>query len=97
MTLYQEIETQIMIWSNDGTKTAGSLTRKIMKLIEEENKKELREIKIDLVLTDAAEEWVFEKNGQKWSNNDDTAGDNFGSFIEGAKWVLDKMNKKQEK
>jgi hypothetical protein len=88
MTLYQEIENQIMIWGHDGTKTAGSLTRKIMKLIEEENKKELREIKIDL---------VFEKNGQKWSNNDDTAGDNFGSFIEGAKWVLDKMNKKQKK
>ena len=88
MTLYQEIENQIMIWGHDGTKTAGSLTRKIMKLIEEENKKELREIKIDL---------VFEKNGQKCSNNDDTAGDNFGSFIEGAKWVLDKMNKKQKK
>ena len=88
MTLYQEIEHQIMLWGHDGTKTAGSLTRKIMKLIEEENKKEIRDIKIDL---------VFEKNGQKWSNNDDTAGDNFGSFIEGAKWVLDKMNKKQEK
>ena len=50
MTLYQEIESQIMIWSNDGTKTAGHLTRKIMKLIEEEKKKEERDIKIDLVL-----------------------------------------------
>ena len=93
MTLYQEIEHQIMLWGHDGTKTAGFLTRKIMKLIEEENKKEIRDIKIDLVFSDAAEEWVFEKNGQKWSNNDDTAG----SFIEGAKWVLDKMNKKQKK
>ncbi len=37
-------------------------------------------------LDDAAHEWVFETNGHKWSNNDDTAGDNFSSFIEGAKW-----------
>ncbi len=50
MTLYQEIENQIMIWGHDGTKTAGHLTRKIMKLIEEEKKKEERDIKIDLVL-----------------------------------------------
>jgi hypothetical protein len=33
-----------------------------------------------------AEKWVFETNGHKWSNNDDTAGDNFSSFIAGAKW-----------
>jgi len=33
-----------------------------------------------------AEKWVFETNGHKWSNNDDTAGDNFGSFIAGAYW-----------
>lgn len=30
-----------------------------------------------------AEEWVFEKNGHKWSNNDDSAGDNYASFKEG--------------
>jgi len=75
MTLYQEIETQIMHWANDGTKTAGSLTREIMKLIEEEKKREIRDIKIDSI--EAGEECVFEKNGQKWSNNDNTAGDNF--------------------
>ena len=92
MTLYQEIETQIMHWANDGTKTAGSLTRKIMKLIEEEKKREIRDIKIDSL--EAGEEWVFEKNGQKWSNNDNTAGDNFGSFSEGVKWVLERMGKK---
>lgn len=28
-------------------------------------------------------EWVFNINGKKWSNNDDTAGDNFGSFKAG--------------
>jgi len=31
--LYSEIEYLIIMWSNDGTKTAGSLTRDIMKLI----------------------------------------------------------------
>jgi phosphopantetheine adenylyltransferase len=31
--LYSEIETLIMMWNNDGTKTAGSLTRDIMKVI----------------------------------------------------------------
>lgn len=29
------------------------------------------------------DEWVFETNGHKWSNNDDTAGDNYGSYKEG--------------
>ncbi len=35
-------------------------------------------------LEEEAEKWVFETNGHKWSNNDDTAGDNYGSFIAGA-------------
>lgn len=35
-TLYSEIETLIIKWNIDGTKTAGSLTRDIMKLIENE-------------------------------------------------------------
>lgn len=30
-----------------------------------------------------AEKWVFETNGMKWSNNDNTAPDNYGSFIAG--------------
>jgi len=37
-TLYSEIETLIIKWNIDGTKTAGSLTRDIMKLIENELK-----------------------------------------------------------
>jgi len=37
-------------------------------------------------LEEAADKWVFETNGHKWSNNDDTAGDNYGSFLAGAKW-----------
>ena len=36
-------------------------------------------------IEEAATEWVFDTNGHKWSNNDDTAGDNYGSFINGAK------------
>jgi hypothetical protein len=42
-------------------------------------------------LEEAAEKWLFETNGHKWSNNDDTAGDNYGSFIAGAEWQSKKM------
>lgn len=31
--LYSEIENLIIRWNNDGTKTAGFLTRQIMKLL----------------------------------------------------------------
>jgi hypothetical protein len=37
-------------------------------------------------LEEAAEKWVFETNGHKWSNNDDSAGDNYSSFKAGVKW-----------
>lgn len=43
-------------------------------------------------IREAADEWVFEINGMNWSNNDDTAGDNLGSFIAGAKWVLSRFS-----
>lgn len=43
----------------------------------ETNDKEIRE---------AANQWVFDKNSSKWSNNDNTAGDNFNSFVKGAEW-----------
>lgn len=33
-TLYSDIETLIIMWSNDGTKTAGFLTRQIMELLD---------------------------------------------------------------
>lgn len=36
-------------------------------------------------IEDAAHKWVFETNSHKWSNNDNTAGDNYGSFLEGSK------------
>ena len=35
--LYSEIETLIIRWNNDGTRTAGSLTREIMDLLIENN------------------------------------------------------------
>ena len=45
---------------------------------------------------EAAEKWVFETNGHKWSNNDDTAGDNYGSFIAGAKWQQERSYSEEE-
>lgn len=40
-------------------------------------------------IREAADSHVFgPDSNHKWSNNDDTAGDNFGSFVAGAKWVL---------
>lgn len=41
----------------------------------------------------AADEYVFEQNSHKWSNNNNEAGDNYGSFLAGIKWILD-FNKK---
>ena len=37
-------------------------------------------------LEEVAEKWVFKTNGHKWSNNNNEVGDNYGSFIAGAKW-----------
>jgi hypothetical protein len=34
-------------------------------------------------VNELAEEWVFKINGHKWSNNDNSAGDNYGSYKEG--------------
>jgi hypothetical protein len=46
-------------------------------------------------LDELAEEWVFEKNSHKWSNNDDTAGDNYASFKEGFQKALKLMGDKK--
>lgn len=40
MNLYSDIEELIMRWSDDGTKTAGHLTRQIMDLIKGQNRSE---------------------------------------------------------
>ena len=36
----------------------------------------------------AADNYVFKHNSHKWSNNNGEAGDNYSSFIDGAKWVI---------
>jgi hypothetical protein len=41
--LYSEIENLIIKWTIDGTKTAGSLTREIMTLLETETWEEIEE------------------------------------------------------
>ena len=46
-------------------------------------------------LEEAAATWVFETNGHLWSNNDNSAGDNYGSFIAGAKWQQEQFKKQR--
>jgi hypothetical protein len=41
--MYSEIENLIIRWNNDGTKTAGELTREIMELIKAETWEEVEE------------------------------------------------------
>jgi hypothetical protein len=57
-------------------------------IFNEEKKQGVKEL-IDAhkqeTLEEAADKWVFETNGHKWSNNNNEAGDNFGSFIAGFK------------
>jgi hypothetical protein len=50
----------------------------------------------DETVEEAAETWVFETNGHKWSNNDDTTGDNYGSFKAGATWQAERMYSEEE-
>lgn len=42
-----------------------------------------------------AEKWVFETNGHKWSNNDDTAGDNYLSFRVGFQKAIELLGDKK--
>lgn len=55
------------------------------------------ELPSDEEIYHSAINWVFHKNSTKWSTNDDTAGDNMGSFINGAKWMRDKLTNAKEK
>jgi hypothetical protein len=52
---------------------------------------DLASLKSKETLEEAADKWIFETNGHKWSNNDDTAGDNYGSFKAGAEWMRQQM------
>jgi hypothetical protein len=58
--------------------------------------KKIKRNSMDKELDEAAQKWVFETNGHKWSNNDDTAGDNYGSFIAGADWQAKRMYSEEE-
>lgn len=40
------------------------------------------------LIDQAAEKYVFETNGHKWSNNNDECGDNFGSFKQGCEFLM---------
>ena len=54
--------------------------------------KKIIELPTEEQIREGAEKWVFNINGMKWSNNDNTAGDNLGSFIAGVKWVLNSLS-----
>jgi hypothetical protein len=41
--LYRKVEDTIIRWNNDGTKTAGSLTREIMEMLKTETWEEIEE------------------------------------------------------
>ena len=43
-------------------------------------------------LREKADDWFM--NGGNWSANDGTGGDNYGSFIAGAKWAKKYIDKK---
>jgi len=45
-------------------------------------------------INEAAHNWVFVINDSKWSNNNNEIGDNYGSFINGAKWLIEQLKNK---
>ncbi len=57
--------------------------------------KNCQAIELGYDLDELAEEWVFETNGHKWSNNDNTAGDNYGSFKAGFQKTLEILGDKK--
>jgi hypothetical protein len=60
--LYREIENLIIIWGNDGTKTAGSLTREIMGLLERRDAtNEIKSVleKIEVLTRDSSNGEIF--------------------------------------
>lgn len=61
LNLYQKIEIAIIEWSNDGTKTAGSLTREIMDLIHD-NKVQHHDV-------DFMYKWITKHSGRNDSKN----------------------------
>lgn len=56
--LYRDIESAIIGWSNDGTRTAGELTREIMELIEKQN------LQSDPLDTEYMYKWILKNSGR---------------------------------
>ena len=59
------------------------------------SQKNCQAIELGYDLDELVDEWVFETNGHKWSNNDNTTGDNYGSFKEGFQKALELMGDKK--
>jgi len=56
--LYSQIETLIIRWSNDGTLTAGELTREIMELVQTHH------LKQDPLDVDYMYKWIIKHSGR---------------------------------
>ena len=56
--LYSEIESLIIRWNNDGTQTAGTLTREIMDLVETYH------LQSDPLDTDYMYKWINKHSGR---------------------------------
>lgn len=54
-----------------------------------------KNIELGYNLEDLAYEWVFDSNGHKWSNNDDSSGDNYGSFKAGFEKAIEILGDKK--
>ena len=57
--LYSKIETLIIRWNNDGTQTAGTLTREIMELVETYH------LQSDPLDTDYMYKWITKHSGRQ--------------------------------
>jgi hypothetical protein len=75
------------LYNSEGHKVASTLKGWRSKL----SLKNCQEIERGYDLDELANEWVFKTNGHKWSNNDDTAGDNCSSFKAGFHIALELM------
>ena len=56
--LYKDIESAIIRWNNDGTQTAGTLTREIMELVETYH------LQSDPLDTDYMYKWIKKHSGR---------------------------------
>lgn len=57
--LYKDIESAIIGWSNDGTRTAGELTREIMELVQKQN------LQSDPLDIDYMYKWITKNSGRQ--------------------------------